>query len=78
MKNLRDIRFIPRTLQEVMIECDMTLNDIDCMDFQKFKEFCAQLHEKELNSLYGIVENEKWKGHIFNVLDNAAFIQNKI
>lgn len=77
MKNLEDIKIIPNSLQEVMTECDMTLNDIDRMDFHQFRDFCAQLDKKKLNSLYGIVANEMWKAHIFYVLDTAAFIENK-
>lgn len=77
MKNIRDIRLIPQALQEVMIDFAMTLNDIDNMDYDQFKSFCAQLDEKQLNSLNGIVTNDRWKTHIFTVLDNAAFIENK-
>ena len=47
------------------------------MNDQQFSEFCAQLEEKQLKSLDGIVTNDKWKVHIFNVLDNAAFIANR-
>ncbi len=77
MKNLRDVRLIPRALQEVMIEFDMTLNDIDNMDYDQFKSFCAQLDEKQLKNLDSIVTNDMWKIHIFTVLDNAAFIKNQ-
>ena len=77
MKNLRDIRLIPPSLQEVMIEFDMTLNNIDNMDYDQFKSFCAQLDEKQLKSLDSIVTNDRWKTHIFTVLDNAAFIKNQ-
>lgn len=75
MKNLIDVGRIPQALQEVMIEFDMTLNDIDNMDYDQFKSFCAQLDEKQLKSLDSIVTNDRWKIHIFTVLDNAAFIK---
>lgn len=77
MKNIRDVRIIPPALQEVMTEFDMTLNDIDNMDYNQFKSFCSQLEEKQLESLDGIVTNDRWKAHIFTVLDNAVFIKNK-
>ncbi len=76
MKNIRDLRLIPQALQEVMIEFDMTLNNIDNMDYDQFKSFCAQLDEKQLKSLDSILTNDRWKVHIFSVLDNAAFIKN--
>ncbi len=77
MKNIIDIRLIPRALQEVIIDFDMTLNIIDNMDYYQFKMFCAQLDEKQLKSLDSIVTNDRWKTHIFTVLDNAAFIKNQ-
>lgn len=77
MKNLRDINFIPQSIQKPMIEFNLTLNDIDNMNDQQFSEFCAQLEEKQLKSLDGILTNDKWKSHIFTVLDNAAFIANR-
>ena len=79
MKNIRDLDtgHISSTLVRVMVDFNLTPADIDDMDYQQFREFCAQLDEKELNSLRGIVTNEIWKFHIFSVLDNAAFIENK-
>ena len=76
MKNLIDVERIPRALQEVMIGFDITLNDIDNMDYDQFKSFCSQLEERQLKSLDWIVTNDAWKTHIFTVLDNAAFIKN--
>ena len=69
MKNLKDVRHIPRALQKVMIEFGMTLNDIDNMDYDQFKSFCAQLEEKQLRSLDWIVTNDIWKVHTFTVLN---------
>ena len=77
MKNIRDVRLIPPALQEVMTEFNMTLNDIDNMDYNQFKSFCSQLEEKQLESLNSIVTNDRWKTYIFTVLDNAAFIKNR-
>ena len=79
MKNLVDLdtRHISSILLNVMVEFNLTPADIDDMDYQQFREFCAQLDEKQLNSLNGIVSNERWKSHIFSVLDNAAFIENR-
>lgn len=79
MKNLVDLdtRHISSILLNVMVEFNLTPADIDDMDYQQFREFCAQLDEKQLNSLNGIVTNERWKSHIFSVLDNAAFIENR-
>lgn len=72
-----DVRRIPQSLQEVMIDFDMTLNDIDNMDYDQFKSFCSQLEEKQLESLKWMVTDDRWKTHIFTVLDNAAFIKNQ-
>ena len=77
MKNLRDTKLIPPSLQEAMTDFNLTLKDIDDMDYQEFKEFGAQLDEKQLTCLNGIVKNDRWKAHIFTVLDNAAFIANQ-
>ena len=77
MKNIKDVRLIPPSLQEAMIDFNITLQNIDNMDYSQFKTFCSQLEEKQLKSLDGIVTNDKWKVHIFNVLDNAAFIANR-
>lgn len=77
MKNLADIDFIPQSIQKPMIEFNLTLSDIDNMNDQQFSDFCAQLEEKELKGLYGFVRNDKWKSHIFTVLDSAAFIANR-
>lgn len=79
MKNLVDLdtRHISSILLNVMVEFNLTPADIDDMDYQQFNDFCAQLDEKQLNALNGIVTNERWKSHIFSVLDNAAFIGNK-
>ena len=79
MKNIVDLdtRHISSILVRVMVDFNLTPADIDDMDYQQFREFCAQLDEKELNSLRGIVTNERWKSHIFSVLDNAAFIENR-
>lgn len=79
MKNLVDLdtRHISSTLVSVLIDFGLTPADIDDMDFQQFKDFCAQLDEKQLNALNGVVTNERWKSYIFSVLDNAAFIKNK-
>lgn len=79
MKNIRDLDtgHISSILFRVMVDFNLTPADIDDMDYQQFKEFCAQLDEKQLNSLNGIVTNERWRAHIFSVLDNAAFIENR-
>lgn len=77
MKNLVDTKQISSILVSVLIDFDLTLNDIDDMDYQQFKDFCAQLDEKQLNALNGIVTNELWRSYIFSVLDNAAFIGNR-
>lgn len=79
MKNLVDLDtgHISSILVRVMIDFNLTPVDIDNMDYQQFREFCAQLDEKQLNSLNDIVTNERWKSHIFSVLDNAAFIKNQ-
>ena len=76
MKNLVETKQISSILVSVLIDFDLTLNDIDDMDYQQFKDFCAQLDEKQLNALNGVVTNERWKSYIFSVLDNAAFIGN--
>lgn len=79
MKNLVDLdtKHISSILLEVMVEFNLTPADIDDMDYQLFKVFCAQLDEKELNALNGIVRNERWRSYIFSVLDNATFIKNR-
>lgn len=79
MKNLVDLDtgHISSILVSVMLDFNITPADIDNMDYQQFREFCAQLDEKQLNSLNGIVTNERWRAHIFSVLDNAAFIKNR-
>lgn len=79
MKNLVDLdtRHISSIMLSVMVEFNLTPADIDDMDYQQFKDFCAQLDEKQLNALNGIVTNERWKSYIFSVLDNAAFIENR-
>lgn len=77
MNNLKDIDFIPQSIQKPMIEFNLTLKDIDNMNGQQFSEFCAQLEEKQLKGLDGVVKNEAWKAHIFTVLDSAAFIANR-
>lgn len=79
MKNLVDLDtgHISSILLEVMVDFNLTPSDIDDMDYQQFKDFCAQLDKKQLNALNGVVTNERWKGHIFSVLDSAAFIGNK-
>ena len=77
MKHIRNIEFISPKLLKVMTEFNLTLNDIDNMDYDQFKSFCAQLDEKQLKSLDSIVTDDRWKTHIFTVLDNAAFIKNQ-
>lgn len=79
MKNLVDLNIghISSVLLEVMVDFNLTPSDIDDMDYQQFKDFCAQLNEKQLNVLINIVTNERWKSHIFSVLDNATFIKNR-
>lgn len=79
MKNLVDLDtgHISSILLRVMVDFNLTPTDIDDMDYQQFREFCAQLDEKQLNSLNGIVTNDRWKTYIFSVLDNAAFIENQ-
>lgn len=79
MKNLVDLDtgHISSILVSVMLDFNLKPADIDNMDYQQFREFCAQLDEKQLNSLNGIVTNERWRAHIFSVLDNAAFIKNQ-
>ena len=77
MKNVVDKEHISSILMRVMNDFNLTLKDIDDMDYQQFKEFCGQLDEDQLNRLNGIVTNERWKTHIFTVLDNAAFIENQ-
>lgn len=76
MKHIRDIEFISPKLLKVMTEFNLTLNDIDNMDYQQFREFCGQLDENQLKALDCIVTNDRWKIHILTVLDNAAFIKN--
>ena len=79
MKNLVDLDtgHISSILLEVMVDFNLTPADIDDMDYQSFKDFCAQLDEKQLNALNGIVRNERWRSYIFSVLDNAAFIRDR-
>lgn len=79
MKNLVDLdtKHISSILLEVMVDFNLTPADIDDMDYQQFNDFCAQLDEKQLNALNGIVTNERWRSYIFSVLDNAAFVRNR-
>jgi len=76
MNNIEKSRFIPPALQEAMTEFDMTLNDIDKLSFEEFKEFCAQLELKPLKQLRARVINEFWQIHIDNILDKVAFLEN--
>ena len=77
MKHIRNIEFISPKLLKVMTEFNLTLNDIDNMDYDQFKSFCAQLDEKQLKSLDSIVTDDRWKTHIFTVIDKAAFLKNQ-
>ena len=77
MKNIKvgNYRLQP-ALVKVMTEYNLTVNDIDNMDDVQFYEFCAQLDTKELNSLNMILENERWKEHIWCMLDRVEFVKN--
>ena len=77
MTNLKPITNIPPALLKVMIGENLTLNDIDNMDYPQFKEFCAQLDAQELKQLSYIVQNEKWLAHIFSITDSASFNVNQ-
>ena len=78
MKNLRDIKFIPISLQEKMIEFDLTLNDIDKMTFEEYRELCGQLEEKSLKQLLSITEEWRRRSYIEGVLDQVELIRNYI
>ena len=76
MKNLYDnIRIIPESLQQYMTEFDLTLNDIDKMDFAEYKELCGQLEEKPLKQLLNITKEWRRRSYIFNVLDQVNRIR---
>lgn len=77
MKNIVDLdnRRISSILVHVMVDFNLTPVDIDNTDYDQFKSFCSQLEEEQLKSLDSIVTNDRWKTHIFTVLDNAAFIK---
>ena len=76
MKNLYDnIKLIPRNLQDCMNEFDLTLNDIDKMDFEKYKEFCGQLEEKPLKELLNITKEWRRRSYIFGVFDQVYKIR---
>ena len=76
MKNLYDnIRIIPESLQQYMTEFDLTLNDIDKMDFKEYKELCGQLEEKPLKQLLNITKEWRRRSYIFNVLDQVNRIR---
>lgn len=76
MKNLYDnIRIIPESLQQYMTEFDLTLNDIDKMDFEEYKELCGQLEEKPLKQLLNITKEWRRRSYIFNVLDQVNRIR---
>lgn len=78
MKNLRDTKFIPISLQEKMIEFDLTLNDIDKMTFEEYRELCGQLEEKPLKQLLSITEEWRRRSYIEGVLDQVELIRNYI
>ena len=76
MKNLYDnIRIIPESLQQYMTEFDLTLNDIDKMDFEEYRELCGQLEEKPLKQLLNITKEWRRRSYIFNVLDQVNKIR---
>ena len=76
MKNLYDnIRIIPESLQQYMTEFDLTLNDIDKMDFEEYKELCGQLEEKPLKQLLNITKEWRRHSYIFNILDQVNRIR---
>jgi hypothetical protein len=76
MKNLYDnIRIIPESLQQYITEFDLTLNDIDKMDFEEYKELCGQLEEKPLKQLLNITKEWRRRSYIFNVLDQVNRIR---
>ena len=76
MKNLYDnIRLIPRNLQDCMNEFDLTLNDIDKMDFEEYRELCGQLEEKPLKQLLNITKEWRRRSYIFGVLDQVYRIR---
>lgn len=76
MQNVDDSIF-RTTLEKTILEFGITVMDVENMDFSEFKELCAQLGEKELNQLNSKIKNDKWKAHIWSVLDRAAFVKNK-
>ena len=76
MKNLyNNIRIIPESLQQYMTEFDLTLNDIDKMNFEEYKELCGQLEEKPLKQLLNITKEWRRRSYIFNVLDQVNRIR---
>ena len=76
MKNLYDnIRIIPESLQQYMTEFDLTLNDIDKMDFWEYRELCGQLEEKPLKQLLNITKEWRRRSYIFSVLDQVNRIR---
>ena len=76
MKNLYDnIRIIPESLQQYMTEFDLTLNDIDKMNFEEYKELCGQLEEKPLKQLLNITKEWRRRSYIFGVLDQVNRIR---
>lgn len=76
MKNLyENIKIIPENLQQYMTEFDLTLNDIDKMDFDKYKELCGQLEEKPLKQLLNITKEWRRRSYIFGVLDQVNRIR---
>jgi len=76
MKNLYDnIKIIPESLQQYMTEFDLTLNDIDKMNFEEYKELCGQLEEKPLKQLLNITKEWRRRSYIFNVLDQVNRIR---
>ena len=76
MKNLYDnIRIIPESLQQYMTEFDLTLNDIDKMNFEEYRELCGQLEEKPLKQLLNITKEWRRRSYIFDVLDQVNRIR---
>ena len=76
MKNLyENIKIIPESLQQYMTEFDLTLNDIDKMNFEEYRELCGQLEEKPLKQLLNIIKEWRRRSYIFGVLDQVNRIR---
>lgn len=76
MQNLySNIRIIPESLQKYMTEFDLTLNDIDKMSFEEYRELCGHLEEKPLKQLLNITKEWRRKAYISGVLDQVNRIR---